>query len=274
MSSAIRSRASRRSVSSCSRPGRACRRRRRAARGASTCRACAAGCTRAARARPGACPRRCGRGREDVEDHRACGRRRACSSASSSAALLVRRELVLADDDLGASAPRSAPAARRPCPSRCRCFASGRCGAARPRRRPRRAPCAAARASRRAPPGSASGRQHGDEHGALGLRRDRGLSVRIGRHDLGVERGDPLHGLGEPIVGHGQREAHVPLAELAVGEPAPDDHAALGQQALRERLRARRRAASVPTRRCPPRGGSTVTPCAASAAQTRSRRRR
>ena len=40
------------------RPGRACRRRRRGARGASTCRACAAGCTRAARARPGASPRR------------------------------------------------------------------------------------------------------------------------------------------------------------------------------------------------------------------------
>ena len=61
----MRRRASRRSVSSCDSPGPrvptpapTCRGRRRAARGASTRRACAAGCTRAARARPGACPRR------------------------------------------------------------------------------------------------------------------------------------------------------------------------------------------------------------------------
>ena len=38
-------------------PVRASRRRRRGARGAATCLACAGGCTRAARARPGACPR-------------------------------------------------------------------------------------------------------------------------------------------------------------------------------------------------------------------------
>ena len=36
---------------------RSCRGRRRGARGAATCRACAGGCTRAAPARPGACPR-------------------------------------------------------------------------------------------------------------------------------------------------------------------------------------------------------------------------
>ena len=56
---AIRSRARRRSVSIWDSPGPArADRRRRAARGGSTGRACARGCTRAGRARPGACPRR------------------------------------------------------------------------------------------------------------------------------------------------------------------------------------------------------------------------
>ena len=80
----MRSRASRRSVSICVSPGpRVPMPPRRAARGASTARACAPGCTRAARARPGACPRRCARGRRRCRGSASCGRRPGSPSASS-----------------------------------------------------------------------------------------------------------------------------------------------------------------------------------------------
>ena len=75
---AIRSRASRRSVSIWRLPGPA----RpdpaaQAAPGGSTGRACARGCTRAGPARPGAFPRRCGRGRRRCRGSPRCGRSRA-----------------------------------------------------------------------------------------------------------------------------------------------------------------------------------------------------
>ena len=67
-----RSRSASRRVRGC-RSRRRCA-RRRGARGASTARACARGCTPAAPARPGACPRRCGRGRRRCRGSPRCGR--------------------------------------------------------------------------------------------------------------------------------------------------------------------------------------------------------
>ena len=108
------------------RPGRACRRRRRGARGAATCPACAAGCTRAARARPGACPRRSPRAGRRCRGSAACGRRPASPSAFSRKPLLRRVELVVDEQALGARLAVRAPSAPRACPCRRTSAASGR----------------------------------------------------------------------------------------------------------------------------------------------------
>ena len=101
-SSVTRRRASRRSVSSCVSPGprvptpppTAVAVPPPGARGAARGRACAGGCTRAARARPGACPRRCARAgrrcrgsagvRSTTRAFNAFSRFRCCGGLSSS----------------------------------------------------------------------------------------------------------------------------------------------------------------------------------------------
>ena len=119
-----------------SRRGRASRRRRRAARGAATCRACAAGCTRAARARPGACPRRSARAGRRCRGSAASGRRRAPERVLERA-LLRRAELVVDEQHLGVASRRT-PAfssASFPLPTnvrgsgRARCWTSSPTGA-------------------------------------------------------------------------------------------------------------------------------------------------
>ena len=73
------------------RRGRGCRRRRRGARGAATAPASAAGCTRAARARPGACPRRCARAGRRCRGSAGCGRRPAPGGGSRAGAAAAGR---------------------------------------------------------------------------------------------------------------------------------------------------------------------------------------
>ena len=117
-----------------SRPGRACRRRRRAVPGASTSRACAAGCTRAAPARPGACPRRCAHAGRRCRGSAGCGRPRgprARSRACAAAPARSRRRR---------SAPRRPASAKarlelgRACPCRRRSGDRAGRGAGRSRR--------------------------------------------------------------------------------------------------------------------------------------------
>ena len=120
-SSVTRLRASRRSVSSWLSPGpRVPDRRRRGARGAATCPACAAGCTRAGRARPGACPRRCARAGRRCRGSAASGRRRArrarpracrCWAGLSSSSTSSDSARALAER--AASAPRAFPCRHR-----------------------------------------------------------------------------------------------------------------------------------------------------------------
>ena len=132
------------------RPGRACRLRRRAARGAATSPASAAGCTRAARARPGACPRRCARAGRRCRGSAACGRRPAPPAGSRGAAA----GLESTPRRRAATRPRprrrhtSAP---RACPCRRRSPDPGAGGTGRASRWDRRLPSAPARGSRRVP---------------------------------------------------------------------------------------------------------------------------
>ena len=86
------------------RRARASRRRRRGARGASTCRACAGGCTRAARARPGACPRSCARAGRRCRGSAASGRRRA-RRVRPRAIAAAWAELVVGEQHLGRGLP-------------------------------------------------------------------------------------------------------------------------------------------------------------------------